>query len=143
MHAGISSWVSAPRTNEDSGFRRAGCHSRFGDAKKHPAALSGSGRPVRPRAVSPERDGINAVHDPGQGHIVTDGPFAETRELIAGYTIIQVDSRDEAVRWAGRFPNPAPGDGCIEVRRMCELEDFEDLEGIDRFREIGVSTRQG
>ncbi len=47
----------------------------------------------------------------GGEKLVTDGPFAESKELIAGYTIIEVTSREEAVEWAGRLPNPALGDG--------------------------------
>ena len=57
---------------------------------------------------------------------VIDGPFAETKELIAGYTLIQVRSREEAVEWSRRFPNPTPdGSACeIEVRQLFEAEDF-------------------
>jgi hypothetical protein len=72
--------------------------------------------------------------------IVTDGPFAETKELIAGYTIIDVPSRREAVEWAGRFPNPALGDGAIEVRQMFEIEDFKDVPGVERFRELEAAN---
>jgi hypothetical protein len=54
-----------------------------------------------------------------------DGPFTETKELIAGYTLIQVRSREEALAWASRFPNPMPGeDCCVEVRQLYEDEDF-------------------
>lgn len=76
----------------------------------------------------------------GAKRTVVDGPFAETRELIAGYTLIQVKSREEALAWTRRFPNPTlDGSDCeIEVRRMFELEDFGPSESIDRFREIGV-----
>ncbi len=69
-----------------------------------------------------------------------DGPFTESKELIAGYTLIQVKSRDEAIQWAKRFPNPA-GEGKdaeIEIRELFELEDFQPSETIERFREIGV-----
>ena len=71
---------------------------------------------------------------------VVDGPFAETKELIAGYTLIQVKSRDEALEWSRRFPNPTnDGSECeIEVRQLFELEDFEQTGTIDRFREIGI-----
>jgi hypothetical protein len=72
-----------------------------------------------------------------------DGPFAETKELIAGYTLIQVQSREEAIRWTKRFPNPA-GEGReaeIEVRQLFELEDFAPSESIDRFREIGIGAK--
>ena len=76
----------------------------------------------------------------GPKRTVVDGPFAETKELIAGYTLIQVKSREEALEWSRRFPNPAldGGDCEIEVRRMFELEDFGAGEAVDRFREIGV-----
>jgi hypothetical protein len=72
----------------------------------------------------------------GKRHVV-DGPFAETKELIAGYTIIQVKSREEALEWSKRFPAPFTNQACeIEVRQMFELEDFEPNPHIDRFREI-------
>jgi hypothetical protein len=57
---------------------------------------------------------------------VSDGPFAEIRELIAGYTLIQVRSREEALEWSRRYPNPTiDGGRCeIEVRQLFEAEDF-------------------
>ena len=78
----------------------------------------------------------------GKKNTVIDGPFAETKELIAGYTLIQVKSKEEALEWTKRFPNPA-GDGKeaeIEVRQLFELEDFGPSETVERFREIGVGT---
>jgi len=69
-----------------------------------------------------------------------DGPFAETKELVAGYTLIQARSREEAIEWTKRFPNPAV-DGKvaeIEVRQVFELEDFGESEAVERFREMGV-----
>ena len=71
---------------------------------------------------------------------VVDGPFTEAKELIAGYTIINVRSREEALEWTRRFPNPAIDgkDGEIEVRPMFELEDFEPAPAIQRFREMGI-----
>jgi hypothetical protein len=76
----------------------------------------------------------------GGKRTVIDGPFAEAKELVAGYTIIQVKSKEEAMEWARRFPNPALKDGEIEVRQMFELEDFGPSEAIERFREMGVGT---
>ena len=73
------------------------------------------------------------------GHKVTvvDGPFAETKELIAGYWIINVKSKQEALEWAKRCPNPqGSGDGEIELRPFFELEDFEPSDAIDKAREI-------
>jgi hypothetical protein len=74
----------------------------------------------------------------GTKRTVVDGPFAEAKELIAGYTLVQVKSREEAMEWARRFPNPSidGGEAEIEVRQLFELEDFGDSEGIERFREM-------
>jgi hypothetical protein len=58
---------------------------------------------------------------------VTDGPFAETKELIAGYWIWQVGSMDEALEWVRRCPDPMPGEESeIEIRPLFEMEDFGD-----------------
>ena len=65
-----------------------------------------------------------------------DGPFTESKELVAGYTLIQVGLRAEALRWAERFPNPGDTDGEIEVRQLFELDDFQPSEAIERFREM-------
>lgn len=78
----------------------------------------------------------------GGKRTIIDGPFAETKELVAGYTIIQVKSREEAMEWVKRFPNPHNEDGEIEVRPMFELEDFEPGEAIERFREMGVGQQK-
>jgi hypothetical protein len=72
----------------------------------------------------------------GDTKTVTDGPFTEVKELVAGYTIIQVKSVEEAREWASRYPNPGLKDGAIEVRRIYELEDFGDLPVLERFRAI-------
>ena len=72
----------------------------------------------------------------GATRTVLDGPFTETKELLAGYTVIQVKSRDEALEWARRYPNPYPGDGEIEVRQIFELEDFGPSNAIDRFHDL-------
>ena len=74
---------------------------------------------------------------------VVDGPFAETKELIAGYWIINVKSRQEAIDWAKRSPNPQDsGDGEIEVRPFYELADFPPREAVDEARELEKKFRQ-
>jgi hypothetical protein len=80
----------------------------------------------------------------GEKRTVTDGPFAETKELIAGYTIIQVKSKDEAIEWTKRFPNPAIDgkEGEIEVRQLFELDDFGPSEAAERFRKMGVGPKK-
>ena len=55
---------------------------------------------------------------------VIDGPFAETKELVAGFWIWQVKSREEAIEWVKRCPNPMPGESEIEIRQVFEAEDF-------------------
>jgi hypothetical protein len=68
---------------------------------------------------------------------VIDGPFAETKELIGGYWILQVKSREEAIEWARRAPSPHPGEDCeIELRQYFELEDFAPSPAVDREREL-------
>lgn len=70
--------------------------------------------------------------------IVTDGPFPEMKELVAGYWIINVKSREEALSWAKRVPNPHPGqEGEIEVRQFFELEDFAPSPAVERHAELG------
>ena len=74
----------------------------------------------------------------GGKRLVIDGPFAETRELIAGYWLIQVKSRDEAIEWAKRVPAPhgEGAEGEIELRQVFELEDFRPSPAIDRHRQL-------
>lgn len=74
----------------------------------------------------------------GGARAVIDGPFTEAKELVAGYTLIQVKSREEALEWAKRMPNPALADGEIEIRQLYELEDFGESAQVERFRKIGV-----
>lgn len=60
----------------------------------------------------------------GASRTVVDGPFAETRELVAGFWLWQVRSMEEAIEWVKRCPNPMPDDSEIEIRRVFESEDF-------------------
>ena len=74
----------------------------------------------------------------GGKRTVVDGPFTETKELIAGYWLIQVKSREEALEWAKRVPAPhgEGQEGEIEIRQLFELEDFAPSEAIDQAREL-------
>jgi hypothetical protein len=72
----------------------------------------------------------------GAKRTVIDGPFAEAKELIAGYWLIQVKSKEEAVEWARRCPNPTGAEGEIEIRQVFELDDFAQSDAIDRAREL-------
>jgi len=92
--------------------------------------------------LKPSAAGWRIRHVGGR-RTVTDGPFAQTNELVAGYTLIQVRSREEAMEWARRFPAPhgETADGEIEVRPLYELEGFAPGPAVDRFRALGMGQR--
>lgn len=94
------------------------------------AMLDGAG-------LHPSRKGARVKFSGGKPTVI-DGPFAEAKELIAGYTLIQAKSREEAIEWVKRWP-PLDGDGEVEleIRQLYELEDFGPSEAIDRMRELG------
>jgi hypothetical protein len=100
-------------------------------------ALAKAGVLVDASGLQPSSKGWRIRYAGGK-RIVTDGPFAETKELVAGYTIIQVKSRAEALDWTMRFPPPHPDPAAceIEVRPFYELEDFGPSDAIERFREL-------
>ncbi|WP_306478347.1 YciI family protein [Methyloversatilis sp.] len=104
-------------------------------------ALMRAGVLLDASGLKPSADGWR-IRYRGSARSVTDGPFAESKEMIAGYTLIQVNSREEALEWTRRFPNPA-GDGVdaeIEVRQLFELDDFAPGEAIDRFRAMDAGA---
>ena len=74
----------------------------------------------------------------GAKQSVIDGPFAETKELIAGFWIIQAKSLAEAIEWAKRAPNPSGNEEAeIEVRQFFEMEDFAPSPAVERAKELG------
>ncbi|HSH91418.1 MAG TPA: YciI family protein [Ramlibacter sp.] len=92
--------------------------------------------------LQPSSKGWRVRYD-GDKRTVVDGPFTESKELIAGYTMIQVRNRAEALEWSRRFPNPVGANqpAEIEVRQQYEMEDFGDKaspETLDRFKQIGM-----
>jgi hypothetical protein len=92
--------------------------------------------------LKPSAQGWRVNYHAGQPSVV-DGPFAETKELIAGYTMIQVRSREEALEWTRRFPAPFGDatDASIEVRQLYELDDFAPNPAVDRLRELTPDAR--
>jgi hypothetical protein len=73
----------------------------------------------------------------GDKRTVIDGPFAETKELVAGYWILQVKSKAEAIEWIRRCPNPHEGESEIEIRQVFELEDFGESDAVEHHRKLG------
>jgi hypothetical protein len=98
--------------------------------------LDGSG-------LQPSSKGWRIRYEADGRRRVVDGPFTEAKELVAGYTLIQVRSRDEALEWTRRFPNPV-GEKVpceIEVRQLYELSDFAEEarpQTLQRFRDVGL-----
>ena len=76
--------------------------------------------------LKPSKEGKRIAFD-GAGRTVIDGPFAETRELVAGFWIWEVRDMAEAVEWAKRCPNPMPGPSELEIRPFYEMADFADV----------------
>ncbi len=100
-------------------------------------ALVKAGVLLDANGLHPTSKGWRVRYDDRGERKLLDGPFAETKELIAGYTMIQVRSREEAMQWAMRFPTPFPGQDCeIEVRQVFELDDFEPSKEVERFRQM-------
>lgn len=86
--------------------------------------------------LHPTREGLR-LKFPGGQPIITDGPFAETREQIAGFTIIEVASKEEAIEWAKKWPRLDTETGAeLELRQVYELDDFVQGEGIDLHSEL-------
>ncbi|CAB3875882.1 YciI family protein [Achromobacter piechaudii] len=99
-------------------------------------ALAKAGALLDANGLHPTSKGWRVQYADGQRKVI-DGPFAETKELIAGYTLIQARSREEAMQWALRFPQPFPGRPCeIEVRQLFELDEFAPSKEVERFRDL-------
>jgi uncharacterized glyoxalase superfamily protein PhnB len=111
--------------------------SLFAEMGAYHEELSKAGVLVDASGLRPSSNGWRIRYD-GKKRSVVDGPFAETKELVAGYTIIDVKSREEALEWTKRFPNPSidRGQAEIEVRPFFDLDDFPQSEAIARFREL-------
>jgi hypothetical protein len=82
----------------------------------------------------------------GSQRIVTDGPFAETKELIGGYAILQFTSKAEAIEWTKRFvhvdaPGRLGGESECEIRQIFEFDSFGPSEAVERFRTMGAGTK--
>jgi hypothetical protein len=113
--------------------------SLFAEMAAYHEQLAKAGVLLDANGLQPTSKGWRVRYADGKRSIV-DGPFAESKELIAGYTLIQVRSREEALEWSRRFPAPHGKDVTaeIEVRPLYELEDFEQSDAIRQFRDLGV-----
>jgi hypothetical protein len=90
---------------------------------KYNEELAGAGILLAGEGLQPSAKGKRVAFD-GPGRSVSDGPFAETGELVAGFWLWQVKDMAEAVEWVKRCPNPMPGPSEIEIRAVYEMTDF-------------------
>jgi hypothetical protein len=95
------------------------------EMKQFNEELVNAGVMLAGEGLHPSSKGVR-VNFKGAERIVTDGPFAETRELVAGFWIWKVKSMDDAVEWARKCPNPSGEEGTLEIRPIFEAEDFGD-----------------
>ncbi|MGA7458081.1 MAG: YciI family protein [Methyloceanibacter sp.] len=130
------------KANKDSEAGVKPSEELFAEMVDYHEQLAKAGVLLDASGLQPSSKGWRVKYSDGKRTIV-DGPFTEAKELIAGYTMIQVKSREEAIEWSRRFPNPTlDGRDCeIEVRQLFELEDFGESETLDRFREIGLAAK--
>ena len=95
------------------------------DMGNYNEALVKAGIMLAGEGLHPSSKGARVLFS-GADRTVTDGPFTETKELVAGYWIWQVQSMDEAIAWVKRCPNPMPGESEIEIRPIFEVSEFGD-----------------
>jgi len=121
---------------ENNPFDMKGAAEMFEAMGKFNEELIQAGIMLAGDGLKPSKFG-KRIHFDGTRRSVTDGPFAETKELVAGFWIWQVRSLDEAVEWARRCPNPMPGPSDLEIRPLWEAEDFgpEIAAAVDAQRE--------
>jgi len=109
----------------------------FADMTAFHEELARAGALLDAAGLQPSSRGWRIRYD-GARRSVVDGPFAEVKELIAGYTLIQARSREEALQWSRRYPCPY-GEGAggeIEVRQLFDLDDLPPSEALTRFRTL-------
>jgi hypothetical protein len=108
---------------ENTPLEKEGAAEMFEAMGKYNEELVKAGIMLSGDGLKPSKFG-KRIHFSGARRSVTDGPFAETKELVAGYWVWQVRSMEEAVEWAKRCPNPMPGPSDLEIRPFWEPEDF-------------------
>jgi len=131
------------KATRDSEAGKMPPESLIAEMGKYHEELANAGMVVDASGLQPTSKGWRIKYS-GKNTSVVDGPFAETKELIAGYTIIEAESREQALEWTRRFPNPAidGGEGEIEVRQLFELDDFEPSEAVERFRKLEIGQQK-
>ncbi|MEX2555804.1 MAG: YciI family protein [Actinomycetota bacterium] len=114
---------------------------------KYNEELAKAGVMLAGEGLQPSSKGAR-VRFSGDKRTVIDGPFSETKELVAGFWIFEVKSKEEAIEWVKRAPNPMPGESEIEIRQVFEADDFGEVltpelrEQEERVRKLTESTQR-
>jgi len=132
------------KANKDSEAGKMPSEALLAAMAKYNEELVNAGILVDLAGLQSSSKGFRVRFSGGKTSII-DGPFAETKELIAGYWVINVKSRQEAVDWARKIPatNDSNEEGEIEVRQFFELEDFAPGEAVDHHKEVGKKLAAG
>jgi hypothetical protein len=118
------------KASKDSEAGRMPPEEMLGAMAKFNEELVKAGVMLDGNGLQPSSKGAR-IRFSGKNRTVIDGPFAETKELVAGYWIIQVKSKEEAIEWMKRCPNPHEDDCEIEIRQVFEMEDFAPGPAVD------------
>ncbi|HEX7102101.1 MAG TPA: YciI family protein [Nitrolancea sp.] len=113
------------KANEESEAGIVPDEQLFADMARYNEELVKAGVMLTGDGLQPSSKGARVQFD-GDKRTVFDGPFAETKELVAGYWLWQLDSLEEAIEWAKKCPNPMKSQSVLEIRPLYELEDFGD-----------------
>jgi hypothetical protein len=117
-------FVKATEDSEKGFVRTAETDKLFEEMGRFNEALARAGILRAGDGLKPSSQGKRVAFD-GPNRTVMDGPFAETRELVAGYWLWEVKDMEEAIAWVRRCPNPMPGPSEIEIRPLYEMSDFQ------------------
>jgi hypothetical protein len=120
------------KANKDSEAGKMPTEKELADMAKYNEELVDAGVMLAGDGLQPSSQGARVRFSDGKP-TVTDGPFAETKELVAGYWMIRANSKREAIDWAKKVPFV---DGEIEIRQVFELEDFGQSDAIDHHRQL-------
>jgi hypothetical protein len=132
------------KANKDSEAGKMPSEELLAAMAKYNEELVNAGVLVDLAGLQSSAKGFRVRYSDGKPSVI-DGPLAETKVLVAGYWIINVKSRQEAVEWAKRVPAPhGPSEECeIEVRQFFEMEDFAPSEAVDHHKEVGKKLAAG
>ena len=130
------------KATRDSEAGKMPPESLLAEMGKYHEELQKAGLLIDGSGLKPSKKGWRIDYD-GAKRSYVDGPFAETKELVAGYTIIRAKSREEAIAWTKRYPNPSinGGKAQIEVREFYQLEDFAPSRELERFEKMGLGKK--